>query len=240
MPLAEKLYYLQLTIDNLRPISYNTIYYLKVKRKNMKGLIKITLSLVVFVAFLFFAEQAKADVRCESQYGGGQVCVTTGQLQINKKVFDSNSNQFVDNLGLSSRRFASGDEITFSIEVKNTGSATINNVNVADILPSHLQLSSGDLNFNLGNLTGGQSITREIKTKVVDSSDLSANTICEVNTAQVTADNSMSDKDTTQVCLGKAGVLPQAGPENWFIIPFLSLVAIGGGLLIRFNKLHTN
>jgi hypothetical protein len=87
----------------------------------------------LFAIFLFLANKITfAAVRCETQYGGGETCVRTGELQINKEVWDSDNNQFVDNLNLSSHRFAPGDEVIFKLKIKNVGDATFDTVHVKD------------------------------------------------------------------------------------------------------------
>ncbi|HBL52111.1 MAG: hypothetical protein UT38_C0016G0017 [Microgenomates group bacterium GW2011_GWA2_39_19] len=213
----------------------------------MKKLLAI--STFAFFALLLTPKQALADVRCESQYGGGQVCVTTGQLQVNKKVCDPDkgscdptsagfSDRLIDNLGLSSRRFTPGDNITFRIEVKNVGSTTINNVSVTDTLPAHLELVSGDLSFNIGSLGAGQVVSRDIVAKVVSADKFTVGSVaCEVNTATVTGDGVPSDSNTAQICMSKEAVLPKAGPENWYALPLLSLFAAATGLAVRRTRL---
>ena len=49
--------------------------------------ILLAVSLLIFTLFCL-AKPSVAAVRCETQYGGNEVCVTTGQLQINKEVFN--------------------------------------------------------------------------------------------------------------------------------------------------------
>ena len=83
-----------------------------------------TLTKVFFASFLIFTcvflrpSDAHAAVRCESQYGGGEVCTRTGELQVDKKVWNVNSNSFVDNMGLSDHVFVAGEEVTFKLKVK--------------------------------------------------------------------------------------------------------------------------
>lgn len=213
------------------------------KIKSIKILSIIT---VLLIASLFVAtKSAQAAVRCETQYGGGQVCVRTGQLQVNKRVLDPDSKTFVDNLGLSSKRFRPSDEITFKIEVKNVGDATFNKVTVTDTLPSRLELVSGSLTFDLTNLTAGQTESRDIKVRVVSAdrfpSDQSV--ICDVNTAGARSDTNESDRDTAQVCLEKVAgqvTLPKAGPQGWFLTLLLSTIAGATGIyLTKFSKLNS-
>ena len=149
--------------------------------------------------------------------------MSTGQLLVNKKVFDPESNSFLDN---SLRRFAVGQEVTFSIEVKNVGDATLNNITVADTLPGFLIWSGGDqLVSKIDSLTPGQAATKTIKAKFN-----SNGSGCLVNTAVATADNGMTDRDTAQVCLQTSPVpvppvTPKSGPE--YLLLLLPLTGIG-------------
>lgn len=198
------------------------------------------ISFLALLLLLLSVRLALAAVRCETQYGGGQVCVTTGELQINKKVLDPQSGTFIDNLGLNSRRFGPGDEITFRLEIKNVGDATFSKVTVTDSLPPHLELVLGNLTFDITDLTPGETETRDIRVRVVgvDKFPGDKSLICEVNAVEVRGGN-QQDRDTAQVCLEKKVAaevmpkrLPKAGIEDWVIPGFLSL-AIGGLLINR-------
>ena len=186
-----------------------------------------------------------AAIRCETQYGGGQVCVKTGELQINKKVWDSQDQTFVDNLGITSHKFTGGEEVIFQIEIKNVGDETFNKVDVQDTLPNYLELSSGELFFTIENLEPGESETREIKAKVVSIDRLPSDKtlICDVNTAEGWTDDE-KDKDTAQICIEKRilGItqFPPTGPKSWLTISLLSLTSgsLGIYFLISRKKLQ--
>lgn len=202
-------------------------------------------SLLLFPLFVFLAATpVSAAVRCETQYGGGEVCVKTGQLQINKEVWDPDAGKFVDNLGISSRRFTPGEEITFRLSIKNVGDSAFDKVQVTDSLPQHLELVSGNTSFDIKNLTVGNTQSVEIKARVVSADKLPSDKsiICEVNSAEAVSGGER-DRDTAQVCLekevaGKGGgpvVLPKSGGQNW-IIAFGSLFALAiGAYLVRFK-----
>ena len=209
---------------------------------------KLSLILVLSILLILITITAQpifASVRCETQYGGGQVCVKTGELQINKKVWDSQNQTFVDNLGITSHKFTGGEEVIFQIEIKNVGDETFDKVDVQDTLPNYLELSSGKLFFTIENLEPGESETREIRAKVVSADKLpnDKTLICDVNTAEGWTDDK-KDKDTTQICIEKRilGVtqLPPTGPKDWLIISLLLLTSglLGIYLLISRKKLQ--
>lgn len=191
---------------------------------------------------------AYSAVRCEIQYGGREVCVRTGQLQIDKEVFDPQGSKFVDNLGLNDRRFAPGEEITFKLKIKNVGDATFEKVSVSDSLPSLLELVSGSTSFEISDLTVRETEERELKAKVTASGNFPGDKtiVCVINTAEVNSGNE-KDKDTAQVCLerkvvgpapaAKPAELPPTGPEDWLPLLVLSLLTgVTGLYLIKFNK----
>ncbi|MDO8551097.1 MAG: hypothetical protein Q7S03_00220 [bacterium] len=202
----------------------------------MRKIINLILFALLLGGVFLLKQEVFAAIRCETQYGGGQVCVTTGNLQINKTVFDPDSNSFKDNLANpNDHKFANGDEVKFNLAIKNVGDAAFGNVHVVDTLPNFLQVSSGDLAFDISNLTPGQTVERQIVAKVSASDSV----VCDVNTAEANADSGEHDKDTSKVCVGKSvlGATPVTGPETGILILSLSLLAgIAGIYLLKFNK----
>lgn len=183
----------------------------------------VLLSFLSVLSFLSTLFPVLAAVTCTTQYGGGQTCTTTGQLLLNKKVYDPNSKQMVDNLTINDYKFTAGEEVTFSIDVKNVGDSTINNLTFTDTLPAFLTWTSGDLTSTIDSLTPGQTRTFTVKAKVNESG-----AGCAVNTALATAEG-ISDQDTAQVCL-KGTVpaeIPQAGPEMGVLTLLPALAGIG-------------
>lgn len=207
----------------------------------MKKALKTLPILISVLALLFVARPALAAIRCETYYEG-EVCVRTGELQIDKEVWDIEDGLFVDNMGLTDYKFAPGEEITFKLKIKNVGDETFNKVYVKDTLPDYLKLISGDLEFEIDDLSPGETEEREFKARVV-SADKFPNDktiICVVNTAE-TWSGDESDKDTAQVCLEKkvlgVEILPPTGPENWLIfLSFIILSGLFGIYLIRFKR----
>lgn len=169
-----------------------------------------------------------AEVRCETQYGGGQTCVTT-QLLVNKKVWDPDGKSFVDNLTASGHHFVAGDTVTFIIDIKNTGNTTLTNINFSDALPSFLVWRSGDsLNSTISSLNPGESKTLTIVAKVV--SDPPGGVTCNVNSAFASVSGA-SDQDSAQLCVESRvkGVttIPSTGPEQGVLVLLPSLGAAG-------------
>lgn len=203
----------------------------------MKKLKLIAIFILLFV-FAWTTKSIWAAVRCETYYEG-EVCVRTGELQIDKEVWDVEDGLFVDNMGLTDYKYAPGEEFTFKLKIKNVGDETFDKVYVKDTLPNYLELISGDLEFEIDDLTVGETEEREFKVRVVSADKFPADktTICVVNTAEAWSGNE-KDKDTSQVCLKRkvlgVKVLPPTGSENSVIILFsFVLLGVAGIYLLR-------
>lgn len=200
-------------------------------------------SSLVAGAILFSVNPAFAAVRCETQYGGNEVCVTTGRLQINKEILDPRySGTYRDNLYLTDYQFRTSDNVTFKLIVKNVGDNTLNNVKITDSLPSFL-FFTGETGheFTVEHLNPGESKEFEVKARVVSENQLVADRTCGVNTAEVWADGNEHDKDTAELCATKKvlGVtkLPETGVNTPFIIFGASLaIAVLGIALVKVGK----
>lgn len=208
----------------------------------MRNYFRLPIAAVFIFSFLLTPKFSLAAVRCETQYGGGEVCVRTGQLQINKEVWSPSQKKFVDNLGITDYKFASEEEITFKLKIKNVGDETFDKVYVKDTLPDYLQLTSGDLSFEISDLTVGETEEREFKAKVVSAERFSNDktVICVVNTVEAWVGDE-KDKDTAQVCLEKkvlgVRLLPPTGPEYWLGLLLASgIFGLLGIYLLKFSK----
>ena len=205
----------------------------------MKLLISTLLSIL---GLLLFVSSVSAAIRCETQYGGGQVCVRTGNLQVNKQVKESGgkggSLEWRDNLGpQQSFRFRPGDVVEYRIQVKNVGDAKFDSVTVVDTLPSQLELTEGNLTQELKNLEVGQTQEVFVKAKVKNADQLGVmNVNCDVWNRAEAKSGDQYDKDDVQVCVEKqaeqAKVLPKAGPTDMFLTLGLSFIASCTGFFI--------
>lgn len=166
----------------------------------------IILSTAVAVAFLLAAPFAFAATTCTPLYGGGQSCIQTGNLLIDKKVQNPQNNAFVDNLGVNDPRYAPNQNVNFEITVTNTGTATFNTVTIQDTLPKYVALANGNTTMTLNDLKPNESRKVMLVGKVVDGSQLPGDQMitCVVNLATASADN-QSAGDNAQFCIEKGG-----------------------------------
>lgn len=205
----------------------------------MRTQIKFFATLVLLFALTLVIKPIWAAVRCETYYGE-EVCVRTGELQIDKEVWDVEDGLFVDNMGLTDYKFAPGEVIIFKLKIKNVGDEKFDKVYVKDTLPEYLELVSGELSFEINDLEVDETEEREIKARVVSADKFPDDTtICDKNTAEVWSGDER-DKDTAQICMEEkvlgVKVMPPTGPGNWFfILPFSLLSGLIGIALLKFK-----
>lgn len=173
---------------------------------------KFIFSLVLASSIYFLASvTAFAAVSCQPIYGGGQTCVQSGNVLINKTVQNPLTGVFVDNLGVNDPHFSPDQTINFQISVTNTGGQTLPRVTVQDVLPKFVQFVSGvgsfDQNantiaFDVLNLNPNETRTFSLTGKIVPVNQLPAdsNVICDItNTAIATVDG--QTQDIAKFCL---------------------------------------
>ncbi len=164
---------------------------------------------------------------------------------------------FVDNLGLNDPKYSPGQEVTFQINVTNTGNSSLSNINVTDIFPQFIDFVSGPGNFNqttrnlsfsIDTLSPNQTKTFTIVGMVNSNIPQNTNTTCVVNQAVAVTQNGNEAQDNAQFCIAetaptttKGGLpilppsqvrtTPPTGPEE---LPLLALIPTGFlGWLLR-------
>lgn len=182
----------------------------------------ILISFISFFALLFSSGASFADVSCQPIYGGGQNCITIGKIVVNKTVQNPQTGQFVDNLGTNDPKHSPNQNVTFQISITNTGSTTVPQVVVKDILPGHVTFVSGPGNFDnntktltflIFNLNPNETRNFTLQAKVVDINQLPAseNITCVVNQAIITATDTSASQDNSQFCIQKPQVTTKGG-----------------------------
>ncbi len=83
----------------------------------MKLFLSIIFLLIIF-SFLFPLKSYADSISCQPIYGGGQTCVTTANILINKKVLNPSTNVFVDNLGINDPKYQPGFIVNFRLEIR--------------------------------------------------------------------------------------------------------------------------
>lgn len=230
---------------------------------------KKTLLFILFAIYLFtlsaveglVATSANANSVCQPQYGGGQTCLPTGNILVNKTVKDPVSGNFVDNLSINDAKFAPEQVVQFRITVTNVGNTSLSNISVKDIFPEFVKFISGvgtfddasnSLNINVDNLNGNESKTFEIAVQVTTKDRLpnDKGIVCATNQA-IASISGIQKSDNSEFCIQKQEQVtkgglkvltpvevkktPATGPE------MLSLIAlIPSGILGLFLRRKSN
>lgn len=228
---------------------------------------KKTYLTAIFLLTIFCLTPAKvfADTICQPIYGGGQTCVTTGNISVNKKVLNPQTNEFVDWLNINDPRYHPENTVTFKITVTNTDDAKVSKIKVTDIFPQHITFSSGPgsfdsntktLTFETYDLEANESRDFTVVGKIVNSSEIPTNEgdiVCVVNQAHsVNLDNSsQTSHDNAQLCIQKGEVkgFPTYSTETITVTPstgpgmlgFISLIPTGiAGWFLRKKSFSKN
>lgn len=154
-----------------------------------------------------------AALVCQPIYGGGQTCVQTEGLLVNKLVLNPQTNSLVENLGVNDPRYFPDQLVTFQLTVTNAGGSTLSQVEVKDVFPQFVNFAAGagtfdpntkTFTFGVQNLAAGQSQSFAIQGKVVGLNQLPADqtVVCVVNRSIATA-NSQRSEDAAQFCIQK-------------------------------------
>jgi hypothetical protein len=179
---------------------------------------RLYLSLFLFT-FLSFSNPTKvlADTTCQPIYGGGQTCITTGNISVNKTVLNPETNKMVDSLSINDPKYQPDYLVTFQIAVTNTDDANISKIRIDDVFPQYVKFSSGlgnfddktkTLTFEVENLSANETKTFTILGRIVDNSQIpiaQGAIVCVVNQAVATNldKKSQVSQDNAQLCIEK-------------------------------------
>lgn len=176
-----------------------------VKRNNAftPFLLFASLFTTVSIIFSFLAVQPVF-----AQYVPAQP-IPNNKLLINKKIFNPQTQQFVDNLSRDQFLFVQSQTVDFQIMVTNTGNTDLFNFDITDQLPAELSFVSGGSldkggqpHFSIDKLSPGQSQTFSLKAKT-NVNQNTAGIVCPVNLATVKT-GSLMDQDTSTFCIQTA------------------------------------
>ena len=217
----------------------------------MKSILSTIFFLIII--YLLFPLKSYAAVSCQPIYGGGQTCVTTGNILINKKVLNPSTNIFVDNLGINDPKYQPGFIVNFRLEITNAGNTNTPSVDVKDIFPQYIDFNSGPgnfdqntktLSFTIQNLAPNETRAFIVIGRVVSSTQLpiSQGIVCVVNQATaVTSDNGNS-QDNSQLCIENkipAPVITKGGFPVLSPVPVVSSPPTGPESLALFAMIPT-
>lgn len=233
---------------------------------------KLFLRSILFLTAISFVFPLKAfaDTSCQPIYGGGQSCVTTNNIVVNKTILNPQTNRFVDNLSINDPKYQPGFITTFQISITNTGNNNVSEVNVRDIFPQYVNFASGagtfdtntnTLSFRLNNLAPNETRTYSIIGRVFSESQIpvaQGSVVCVVNQAIATVDNVSVSQDNAQFCIEKNAPtvvtkggfpvyssvavtsMPKTGPEALILLGLFPTGIIGLFMIRYSNKKERN
>lgn len=175
----------------------------------------LCLSIVLFLVFSsLFIVSAYADISCQPIYGGGQTCVSTGNILVDKKVINPETQKATDNLTVNDGKFVPGSTINFQINLSNTGHADIKHIDVKDVFPQYVVFTNGPgkfdantktLAFAVTNLLPNETRVFTVAGKIVEANRLPIDLgiVCSVNQATATTTDAGEAQDNAQFCIQK-------------------------------------
>jgi uncharacterized repeat protein (TIGR01451 family) len=179
---------------------------------------------------------------CTTQYGGGQSCQPV-DLTINKEIKDVSTDNYFDNISVSSSAFTVGREFTFRLTIKNTSGETFHSVTIRDVFPPNMAYTGGSGTFDAGTRTltiNMDPLPADVSKSITFTAKVTSPMTsgqCTSNYAAITAiERPAGDDDTAQICVNGQvlGVqhLPVAGVNDIWMISVSVLSGIGGVALL--------
>lgn len=162
--------------------------------------------------------------QCQPIYGGGDSCVKTPQVEVNKTVQNPQNQLYVDNLGVADAKFAPTQVVPFKITVKNTTDTKITDLVIKDVLPQNVEYSGGigdydtktkTLTIKLESLEANEVRDFYVQAKVLTKDKLPADqgVVCMVNQSIVTVADKTA-QDNSQFCIEKSSTPPVQNKIN--------------------------
>ncbi len=209
----------------------------------------ISYLLIVTGFFLFFTNLASAK-ECHTVYGGGEVC-ETGDLSLDKKVFNPKADAYWDNIDAKDYIFAPGEEVKFKLRVKNISDIKVDSVRINDDFDRlddymiYVSSDKGDyraeatdnkIKFGLGGLDPDESVTVYFIARFKNAGELPVGTTCLTNAAHVYShSDDVSDSDYASFCVATESgkIVSKSTPATGFdlstILVFEALAFAGLG-----------
>lgn len=184
--------------------------------------------LLVFLPLLLLSasvQNVNAQITngCNPIYGGGQTCQQTGNITVDKKIKHPIENRFLDQLTSDDPSFTPDQQITFTIDVKNTGRSTIKNIALEDLFPPSLiryddkvgtfDNSTKILSYKIDELKGNEAKKITFKARVLKADQFPNNNdpVCLLNQvrAYTSRNKNNPSQDNVRFCVEKQGVTQQ-------------------------------
>ena len=187
------------------------------KHSKKKFNLKKAISLLMIISGLVLLLTKPASAReCHTVYGGGEVC-ESGELSIDKKVYNPEEGEYWDNIDSEDYTFAPDEEVKFSLKVKNISDVRVDNVRINDDFDRlddymiYVSSDKGDyraevtdykVKFAFGGLNPDEEVTVYFISKVKAADLIPVGTTCLTNAAHAYShEDSISDSDYASFCI---------------------------------------
>ena len=217
---------------------------------------RLSFPLLIFTIYylIFNISSAYADEICQPIYGGGQTCVSTGNILIDKKILNPEPQLgFVDNLGVNDKKFQPDSTINFQINLTNTGHTDIKHIDVKDEFPQYVLFTNGPgkfdantktLSFTLDDLKPNETKVFAVAGKIVSENRLPIDLgiVCSVNQATAVTSDAGEAQDNAQFCIQKLVLGAKTSKGGFPVFPPQDLAttpATGPETLLLFSLLPT-
>lgn len=228
---------------------------LSLRKKIMSKLWESNNLVITFITFSVIAlsliatpvSASRFNSNCPNIYGAD---CPTSSLIIDKKIQHPQSGELLDTLSSSSVTFLPGQEVTFRIEVKNTGNTDLWDVKATDRLPDFVEFVTGpgsfdagsrSVNWSIDKITPGETKQYFIKVKVKNADQIpDLSLTCVTNFTEARKDN-LTAQDTAAFCiqskvLGIVKELPKTGVSLFNVLLGTTIISAGFSLFfIRKN-----
>lgn len=182
---------------------------------------------MAFMLYLMIPSSAKAEISCQPIYGGGQTCISTENISVNKTVMNPQTNRMVDNLGINDPKYGPGFIVTFQLALTNTSNSVISHIDVKDIIPQFMNFSAGPgnfdqstktLTFGVENLNVNETRVFNVLGRIVDTNLLpnSQSIVCVVNQVNAVTNQGATAQDNAQFCIEKDLLITPTTPKGGF------------------------
>ena len=185
----------------------------------------ITAIFALFSLLIALPADAQTPTTCQPIFGGGESCITEGNVTLDKILRSPTSNQFVDQTNISGPKFSPDQPVVFQLMLKNTGNRAIEDITVTDIFPRYASFTRGPgqfdrakntLTFRVDRLEAGQSRTITLEGKIMPANALpgtNTSVTCVVNQA-IAEQGRNRASDNAEFCLQKVPPSPQQQPQS--------------------------
>ncbi|MCA9390499.1 DUF11 domain-containing protein [candidate division WWE3 bacterium] len=187
------------------------------------NIVKKTLLILpaLFLSVLFIPQKAEAS-NCYNNYGVKVDCpVEEVSFSITKTA--------------DQEKIKPAGRVWFTVTVKNTGTITVDNVSVKDILPDELVWVEGDITHVYNNFKPGETRSFKVKAKPADNIVAQGGTTTAINRAQLTYKDIKLNAEATVVIESGSVLAANTLPETsagYAIIGLMSglAISVGAGL----------